>query len=154
MIRPMGIEDLVTVESLEQDLFTHSWSYEDFKSELTQNPYASYWVLELPEGIIGYIGLWLTDAHAQITTLGVQRDHQRQGLAQELLDFAHAHCLSHSIEDITLEVRVSNLPAQALYTKNGYFIVSSRKHYYTQPDEDAYLMLKILKGARHENPSH
>ena len=40
----------------------------------------------------------------------------------------------------TLEVRVSNSAAIALYHKYGFEIVSRRKRYYVDNNEDAYLM--------------
>jgi ribosomal-protein-alanine N-acetyltransferase len=40
----------------------------------------------------------------------------------------------------TLEVRVSNSTAIALYHKYGFEIVSRRKRYYTDNNEDAYIM--------------
>lgn len=153
MIRPMTQDDLEQVEHLEQILFTHSWSIEDFVSELTQNPYASYWVNEIGGVINSYIGLWLTPEHTQISTLGVAKSYQRQGLAQQLLAFGEALSIEKSIPIVSLEVRVSNVPAISLYKKNGYKAVAIRKGYYSQPDEDAYLMLKELKGVQHAHIS-
>jgi ribosomal-protein-alanine N-acetyltransferase len=40
----------------------------------------------------------------------------------------------------TLEVRVSNSAALELYLKYGFEIVSRRKRYYTDNNEDAYIM--------------
>jgi ribosomal-protein-alanine N-acetyltransferase len=44
----------------------------------------------------------------------------------------------------TLEVRVSNRAAQALYRKYGFEIVSRRKRYYANNNEDAYIMATPL----------
>jgi len=41
---------------------------------------------------------------------------------------------------MTLEVRVSNEPAKALYHKYGFKIVSTRPRYYSDNNEDAYIM--------------
>jgi ribosomal-protein-alanine N-acetyltransferase len=41
----------------------------------------------------------------------------------------------------TLEVRASNLVAQALYRDFGYDVINRRKHYYADNGEDALLML-------------
>ena len=40
----------------------------------------------------------------------------------------------------TLEVRVSNMPAQGLYHKYGFETVASQKRYYADNNEDAYIM--------------
>jgi ribosomal-protein-alanine N-acetyltransferase len=41
---------------------------------------------------------------------------------------------------MTLEVRVSNLAAQALYRTHGFQIAGRRDRYYTDDGEDAYIM--------------
>ena len=49
-------------------------------------------------------------------------------------------------ENITLEVRVSNVAAISLYKKYGFIIANIRKSYYSDNHEDAYLMIKPLGG--------
>lgn len=44
------------------------------------------------------------------------------------------------ITEMTLEVRVSNLPAQALYTKLGFVTEGKRDKYYEDNKEDALIM--------------
>ena len=44
------------------------------------------------------------------------------------------------IVEMTLEVRVSNGAAQALYRSFGFEIVGRRPHYYTDDGEDALVM--------------
>jgi ribosomal-protein-alanine N-acetyltransferase len=41
---------------------------------------------------------------------------------------------------VTLEARVSNVVAQNLYKKYGFSIVGRRKRYYTDNNEDAFVM--------------
>ena len=43
---------------------------------------------------------------------------------------------------ITLEVRISNAPAQHLYHKHGYRAEGLRKNYYPDTHEDAVIMWK------------
>ena len=45
---------------------------------------------------------------------------------------------------LSLEVRVSNEPAIALYKTYGFEVAGVRKGFYTAPREDAYVMLKNL----------
>ena len=40
----------------------------------------------------------------------------------------------------TLEVRVTNIPAQELYRKFGFDIIAIRKKFYSDTGEDAYVM--------------
>ena len=44
------------------------------------------------------------------------------------------------MKTLFLEVRVTNLPAQALYRKYGLKVVSLRKNVYSSPMEDGYIM--------------
>ena len=43
---------------------------------------------------------------------------------------------------LTLEVRVSNDPAIALYEKLGFQVLGRRPNYYSHPKEDAWIMGK------------
>jgi ribosomal-protein-alanine N-acetyltransferase len=47
-----------------------------------------------------------------------------------LLDELIAHCQGERLDDLWLEVRESNLAAQALYAKAGFATVGLRKDYY------------------------
>jgi len=49
---------------------------------------------------------------------------------------------------IYLEVRVSNLQAQALYLRMGYTVIGRRKKYYSHPEEDALIMEKKVGGKK------
>lgn len=142
MIRAMTVSDLDRIDLLEKSLFSHPWTYLDFELELTQNPYAHYWVYEENQNVIGYLGAWISEEQAQITTLGVDKSHQGHGIATQLMRHFFEVCSQLQISQLSLEVRKSNLAAQSLYLKCGFRIAATRKNYYTQPNEDAYLMVK------------
>ena len=90
--------------------------------------------------IVGYAGLWLMVDEAHVTTIGVHPAHRGHG-AGELLFIGLADIAEHMrAHRITLEVRVSNLSAQALYRKYGLEIAGVRKRYYSDNGEDAYIM--------------
>ena len=141
MIRKMTIRDLSRVAALETRLFSSPWSEKAFEEELENNPYSHYVVWD-DQGVLGYLGLWVVDTTIQITTLGVDSAHQRQGIAKNLMNYLLDWAVKNGISLITLEVRPSNQAAKALYTAFGFKTVAIRKHYYTHPDEDAELMLR------------
>jgi [ribosomal protein S18]-alanine N-acetyltransferase len=90
--------------------------------------------------IVGYAGLWLMMDEGHVTTIGVHPDHRGQG-AGELLFLGLADIAAQmGAARMTLEVRVSNQPAQALYRKYGLEIAGVRKRYYSDNGEDAYIM--------------
>ena len=141
MIRKMTVRDLARVVDLENRLFSAPWSEKAFENELEDNPYG-YYVVEDDHGVNGYLGLWIVDTTIQVTTLGVDPMHQRQGIARRLLEHMIEVARSKGVSLITLEVRQSNGAAKALYTSFGFKTVAIRKQYYTLPDEDAELMLR------------
>src|SRR5947208_14912785 len=88
----------------------------------------------------GYAGLWLMVDEAHVTTIGVHPDHRGRGAGELLfLGLADIAQEMHAFR-MTLEVRVSNTSAQALYRKYGMENAGVRKRYYSDNGEDAYIM--------------
>lgn len=145
MLRKMKVEDLPSILEIEKELFSSPWKEEDFLFELTQNPFARYTVLLEQNEVVGYIGYWLKEPYVEITNVAVRSSYQRQGYAKKLV----ASCIEEGIKSgsaiFTLEVRFSNIPAIQLYESFGFKSVTVRKNYYTDPIEDAYLMMKEVK---------
>ncbi len=144
MIRPMVIKDLDKVMILENQLFSSPWTYESYVFELKDNPFGHYVVLD-DHGIKGYMGLWLNDDALQLTTIGVDPEVQNQGYATAMIRYMLDYALENHVSVITLEVRVSNEKAQRLYEKAGFRKAAIRRQYYSNPDEDAILMMKQLE---------
>jgi ribosomal-protein-alanine N-acetyltransferase len=90
--------------------------------------------------VVGYAGVWLMVDEAHVTTIGVHPDHRGRG-AGELL-FLGLVDIAEQMRALrmTLEVRVSNTGAQALYRKYGFENAGVRKRYYSDNGEDAYIM--------------
>jgi len=92
------------------------------------------------QALIGYAGLWLTIDEAHITTIATHPTTRRRGLGELLLVSLFDIGYQIGARWMTLEVRVTNEPAKALYHKYGFKIVSTRPRYYTDNNEDAYIM--------------
>ena len=90
--------------------------------------------------VIGFASLWLMADEAHITNIAVRQSHQRQGIGEMLLMSIIDLTAEFRANIVTLEVRVSNLPAQSLYNKWGFVQVGVRRGYYTDNREDAILM--------------
>ena len=110
------------------------------EQELRGNRLARYVVARAGERVVGFAGIWLMVDEAHITTFGVHPDWRRQGIGRQLLlnlvDLGDAL----RARRLTLEVRVSNDAAQALYRSFGFDVVGRRPHYYTDDGEDALVM--------------
>lgn len=90
--------------------------------------------------IIGFAGMWILLDEAHITTIGVAPEYRGRGLGEMLLLDLFEEAMRRGAEWVTLEVRVSNDTAQALYSKYGFTRQGIRRRYYSDNGEDAYIM--------------
>lgn len=90
--------------------------------------------------VIGYAGMWLMVDEAHITTIAVREAWRGRGLGELLLASLVEAAMDVSVDRITLEVRVSNETAQRLYRKYGFRQEGLRRRYYSDNNEDAYIM--------------
>ena len=93
-----------------------------------------------PELIVGFVGLWFTSGEGHIISIAVREHDRRKGLGELLLLGAVEMTERRDAQVVTLEVRVSNVVAQSLYSKYGFAQVGTRKGYYSDNREDAYVM--------------
>lgn len=95
---------------------------------------------ERPELVTGVMGVWMLADEAHIVTLAVRESHRRRGLAELLVIMAVRRAQAKGQSLVTLECRVSNAPALALYDKYGFQKVGLRPRYYSDNHEDAYVL--------------
>lgn len=93
-----------------------------------------------PGSVIGYAGMWLMLDEAHITTIALRGEWRGKGLGELLLVSLIELARDMNAERLTLEVRVSNEPAQNLYRKHGFHTEGLRPRYYSDNNEDAYIM--------------
>jgi ribosomal-protein-alanine N-acetyltransferase len=92
------------------------------------------------EYLVGIAGFWIMVDEAHITTLGTRISCRRQGIGERLLIQVIETAAQLRADVVTLEARVSNKEAQALYEKYGFQKVGIRRAYYTDNGEDAVIM--------------
>jgi ribosomal-protein-alanine N-acetyltransferase len=90
--------------------------------------------------VIGFGGMWFAFDEAHITTLGVDPEHRGRGLGEFLLLGLIDEAIARGANWLTLEVRVSNVSAQALYRKYQFSEQGTRRRYYSDNNEDAFIM--------------
>jgi ribosomal-protein-alanine N-acetyltransferase len=90
--------------------------------------------------LLGLGCLWAILEEAHITILAIHPDYQRQGLGQALLYALMVSAQRRGLERATLEVRVSNQSALALYQKFGFQEAGRRRRYYEDTGEDALIL--------------
>ena len=96
--------------------------------------------LETVEYISGFLGLWVMVDEAHIINIAVREAWRGKGLGELLLISGIDTAIYNKALVATLEVRPSNIKAQALYMKYGFQQVGSRKAYYSDNKEDAIVM--------------
>jgi ribosomal-protein-alanine N-acetyltransferase len=169
-LRPMTEADVPQVAEIEAESFPTTWPRTAYRRELSnrlarylvlvdrahepitpedQEPQRKSllgFFLRRPAGpptsdyIVGYIGVWLMVDQAHIVAIAVREAYRRQGLGELLLSESIDMALSNGQESVTLEVRRTNLSAQALYEKYRFLKVGVRRRYYTDNKEDALIM--------------
>ena len=92
------------------------------------------------QNILGVAGVWFMSEEAHLTTIAAREAYRRMGIGELLLISAIELALFRNAQMLTLEVRKSNMPAQALYKKYGFKEVGVRRGYYTDNREDAIIM--------------
>lgn len=90
--------------------------------------------------VMAYAGMWMMVDEAHITTIAVREEYRGRGMGELLLVSLLETAIAMKTHRVTLEVRVSNEVAQNLYRKFGFDQVGLRPRYYSDNNEDAYIM--------------
>ena len=90
----------------------------------------------------GYLLAMMIDDQAEILSIGVTPDRQRQGVGKLLLQHFFEHGTSQNMTRVVLEVAEDNVPALGLYRDFGFAAFGRRKGYYKQGNQkiDAIMM--------------
>ncbi|MFJ7732739.1 ribosomal protein S18-alanine N-acetyltransferase [Lysinibacillus sp. NPDC097231] len=139
--RKMESDDVPAVYEIELATFPTPWTLDSFYYEVHENQYAHYVLaMDENEGIIGFCGMWMVIDAAQITNVAVIETARGRGIGEGLMREAMRIARDHSMEVMSLEVRVTNTVAQNLYRKLDFQDGGIRKGYYTDNGEDALVM--------------
>jgi [ribosomal protein S18]-alanine N-acetyltransferase len=137
---PMRRRHLRSVLRIEAQVYPRPWSLALFMSELGLRATRSYTVARVDGMVVGYAGLMLTGEDAHVTTIAVDPAWHRHQIGTRLMLFMAREALRRGSRNLTLEVRVSNHGAQALYMQFGFRPAGIRKNYYQETNEDALVM--------------
>ncbi len=154
-VRPLEARDIPAVMSVDRLAFADPWPESAYIQELYFNPNAHYFILQLmqpshkrwqwgkrasrADHILGFTGMRVEMGKGHISTLAIRPEWRGRGLGELLLLTALIQAVEDQAHSVTLEVRISNQVAQALYTKYGFTTISRLYQYYSD-HEDAYLM--------------
>ena len=135
--RKLTYGDLPSVIAIERRSFPTPWSLAMFVLELSK-PSGICLAAEDDEGLIGYLVCARYDDVWHLMNVAVVPEHRRRGVATELIErlFEEAGAGAR----FTLEVRISNGPAIAMYQRFGFRSAGRRRRYYHDNGEDALIM--------------
>lgn len=139
-IEVMRKKHLDQVLEIENRAYPNPWSRAVFLGELAQGITRSYVVAMSNKRIVGYCGVLYVVDEAHITNIAVDPDLHRSRVGTKLLAHVVRLAWERNVKAITLEVRVSNYPAQRLYQKFGFQPAGVRRGYYQESGEDAMIM--------------
>jgi [ribosomal protein S18]-alanine N-acetyltransferase len=139
-ISPMRRRHLRSVLRIEGQVYPTPWTHGLFVSELALRSSRIYVVARVGRDVIGYAGLMMSLDDGHVTTIAVDPEWQRQGVATRLLVTLAQEALARGATALTLEVRLSHHGAQRLYQRFGFKAVGVRKGYYADTGEDALIM--------------
>ena len=129
------------IAQLESVCFSDPWSVASIGSEVN-NP-LSLWIVAMDgQKVVGYVGSQSVMGWADMMNLAVAPDYRRMGIGEKLVTELIHHLKENEVSCLTLEVRLSNSSATALYTKLGFVEVGRRPGYYHNPREDALILRK------------
>jgi len=140
-ISPMTRDDIEDITKIEAEAYgKHHWAKSSFYDEMSNN-LAKYYVAKTSAGeTVGYAGTWHIIDEGHITTFAVKKDYLRNHIGDAIMQKIIEDCYKDNIKYLTLEVRVSNIPAIKLYEKYGFQSLGTRKGYYQDNNEDALIM--------------
>ena len=145
-IRPVQESDVAQIHAIEKLCFAMPWSEASIMHDITQNVVARWLVMDDGEGrVIAYAGMWFVLDEAHVCNVAVHPDFRGCGYGRRIFEALIDLAQENSMSLMTLEVRRSNLTAQALYHACGFLDVGYRKRYYEDNQEDALIMYREFR---------
>ena len=139
-IRPFRSADAIALAKiLDSAAEAAQWPLESYE-RMTHLPGALALVCETGIGVTGFLIARQVADEAEVLNIAVLTESRRKGQASALLTAALGQFRNSGVLRIFLEVRESNQPAIAFYTKHGFIASGRRKAYYRNPGEDALRM--------------
>ena len=139
-ITPMRRRHLRSVLRIEAQVYPRPWSHSLFVSELALRSTRAYLVAKAGRDVVGYAGVMMSMTDGHVTTIAVDPAFHRLGIGTRLLLGIAREAVARDATALTLEVRLSNKAAQAMYKRFGFMAVGVRKGYYADTGEDALVM--------------
>jgi [ribosomal protein S18]-alanine N-acetyltransferase len=139
-LRRLEAGHLAEVEEIERESYPTPWSRSMFDAELRKPSSLALGAFTEEDSLVGYafVSRYVDAWH--VMNVAVAHAYRRRGIAVALLERLFDLTGTDPRRGYTLEVRVSNTGAIALYEKLGFESRGVRRGYYTDNREDALIM--------------
>ena len=142
-LRRLEMRDLNAIERIERASYPTPWSRSMFASELAKPSSICLGAFDLETlELVGYLVISRYVDAWHVMNVAVASDHRRRGIATTMMERLFEVTAGRGRRGYTLEVRVSNVGAVALYERLGFKPRGVRRGYYTDNREDALIMWK------------
>ena len=145
MIRKATTLDAAKIAALDNKMFEDSLGLSFIQNDLSNNPFAHYFIYEVDDEVVGYINCWISD-NTEILNFCVDDKYQGQGIGSKL--YNKVENISCGI--ISLEVRETNTSAINFYTNRDFHKVAIRKNYYSNGDNAILMVKRFLRNFKTE----
>ena len=148
-ITSMTEHDLLEVVDIEENSGLSRWGWEAYYAELQGSNRDLMFVARVPTGeserrspsLAGYIVARMGADELHINNVAVRESYRRRGIGRMLLDKILAEGKRCGSQAAYLELRAGNSVALSLYEKCGFRVTARRDRYYSDPVEDALVMM-------------
>lgn len=151
-ISRMTEHDLLEVVEIEESSGLSRWGWAAYYAELQGSNSHLMLVARIAEAerrphhssLAGYIVARIGAAELHINNVAVRGPYRRLGIGRALLERILAEGKRSKIPRAFLELRAGNQAALALYEDCGFRVTARRSKYYSDPLEDALVMIVQL----------
>ena len=131
-------KNLLKISQLEKDIFCNTAFSLEQLEEMNEIDRYKFITIKVGEEIVGYVIICDSVDVWEIMKIAVDKGQRRKGIGEKLIE-----CISSLTQmPVMLEVRENNIGAIEFYKKNGFEQIATRKNYYTDTGEAAYIMVK------------
>lgn len=145
VIREMDRSHLPLVLEIERACYPAPWSESAFTNEMTSSVSVTLVALA-GESVAGYLVGWIAADQVHVANIAVADGQRRRGVGTGMMLRLLEEAIRRGCTSSSLEVRESNRAARSMYSRLGYHAVALRKSYYSNPTEDAVVMVKDLEA--------
>jgi len=142
-VRPPQLGDARALAEAELVCFSDPWPPQFFVSEILAAGRFNRLLVDPAGSMVAYLFCAWQYLNLHVLKVATLPEYRRAGLARRLMALSEDHAVEMSGETLTLEVRVSNSEAIALYDALRYERVGTQTAYY-QDGEDAVVMTKRI----------